>query len=97
MNKVQVKREAPIPHSDNTRLAIFSITVAVLALSMGDAVIKYFSVSFSLWQIYMVRSLIAVPILIAVIKIREPSLPLMPVSIGWTATRSLLLGVMWVA
>ena len=94
---MQIKREAPVSHSDNTRLAIFSIIVAVLALSMGDAVIKYFSVSFSLWQIYVVRSLIAVPILIGVIKLREPSLPLMPVSIGWTATRSLLLGVMWVA
>jgi drug/metabolite transporter (DMT)-like permease len=64
---------------------------------MGDAVIKYFSASFSLWQIYVIRSLIAVPILIAVIKFREPTLSLKPVSISWTAIRSLLLGIMWVA
>lgn len=83
--------------SDNTKLAVFSIIFAVLALSMGDAVIKYFSASFSLWQIYVVRSLIAVPILIAVIKFREPALSLKPVSISWTAIRSLLLGIMWVA
>ena len=83
--------------SDNTKLAVLSIIFAVLALSMGDAVIKYFSASFSLWQIYVVRSLIAVPILLAVIKFREPALSLKPVSISWTAIRSLLLGIMWVA
>jgi drug/metabolite transporter (DMT)-like permease len=83
--------------TDNAKLAVFSIIFAVLALSMGDAVIKYFSASFSLWQIYVIRSLIAVPILIAVIKFREPTLSLKPVSISWTAIRSLLLGIMWVA
>jgi drug/metabolite transporter (DMT)-like permease len=88
---------APAARTDNFKLAVFSIIFAVLALSMGDAVIKYFSASFSLWQIYVVRSLIAAPILIAVIKFREPTLSLKPVSISWTAIRSLLLGVMWVA
>ena len=88
---------APAARTDNSKLAVFSIIFAVLALSMGDAVIKYFSASFSLWQIYVVRSLIAAPILIAVIKFREPTLSLKPVSISWTAIRSLLLGVMWVA
>lgn len=83
--------------SDNTKLAVFSIIFAVLILSIGDAVVKYFSASFSLWQFYVVRSLIAVPILIAVIKIREPALSLKPVSINWTAIRSLLLAFMWVA
>lgn len=83
--------------SDNTKLAVFSIIFAVLILSIGDAVVKYISASFSLWQIYVVRSLIAVPILIAVIKIREPALSLKPVSINWTAIRSLLLAFMWVA
>ena len=88
---------APADRTDNSKLAVFSIIFAVLALSMGDAVIKYFSASFSLWQVYVVRSLIAAPILIAVIKFREPTLSLKPVSISWTAIRSLLLGVMWVA
>ncbi len=88
---------APAARTDNFKLAVFSIIFAVLALSMGDAVIKYVSASFSLWQIYVVRSLIAAPILIAVIKFREPTLSLKPVSISWTAIRSLLLGVMWVA
>ena len=88
---------APAARTDNSKLAVFSIIFAVLALSMGDAVIKYFSASFSLWQIYVVRSLIAAPILIAVIKFREPTLSLKPVSISWTAIRSPLLGVMWVA
>jgi len=44
---------APAARTDNFKLAVFSIIFAVLALSMGDAVIKYFSASFSLWQIYV--------------------------------------------
>lgn len=89
--------EVPTTNNDNTKLAIFSIIFAVLALSIGDAVIKLFSVNFSLWQIYVVRSLIAIPILLIVIKLSEPTLSLIPASVRWTATRSLLLGIMWVA
>ncbi len=82
---------------DNIKLAVFSVVFAVLALSFGDAVIKGISVSFPLWQIYVVRSLIAVGILIAVFKLGDPKLSLIPKSIGWTSIRSLLLGSMWVA
>ena len=85
------------PKNDNIKLAVFSILLAVFALSFGDAVIKHLSVAFSLWQIYVVRSLIAIPILIAIIKIGEPTLSLVPSSIKWTAIRSLMLGCMWVA
>ncbi len=82
---------------DNVRLAIFSILLAVFALSFGDAIIKLLSVSFPLWQIYVIRSAIAVPILIGIIKLREPQLSLMPKFPGWTSIRSLLLACMWVA
>lgn len=82
---------------DNLKIAVFSILLAMLALSFGDAMIKLLSAKFQLWQIYIVRSSLAVPILIAIIKIREPTLSLVPVSLRWTAIRSLLLATMWVA
>ena len=82
---------------DNTKLAVPAIVFAVFALSLGDAAIKQFSTDFVLWQIFVVRSLIAVPVLLAVIKIRYPSVPLVPETIGWTAARSAMLALMWVA
>ncbi len=85
------------PSKDNVKLAIFAVVFAVLVLSFGDAVIKSLSVSFPLSQIYVIRSMIALLILYIVIMWREPTLALMPKSVGWTATRSLFLASMWVA
>lgn len=69
----------------------------MLALSGGDAIIKLTNASFSLWQMYVLRSLIATPIIIIVIKLRSPTIPLTPRSIHWTLLRSLLLASMWIA
>ena len=85
------------PGKDNIRLAVFAVTLAVLVLAFGDAVVKSLSVSFPLWQIYVLRSLIAVGILLVFIRLRDPLLSLKPRSVGWTAIRSLLLVSMWVA
>ena len=91
-----VSNETAAP-TNNIPRAIFAIVIAVLALSLGDAVIKSISVSFPLWQLYVLRSAIALPMLIAFIKLRHPKTKLMPNSIGWVALRSLLLASMWVA
>ncbi len=85
---------API---NNVPRAISAVVFAVLALSLGDAVIKSISVSFPLWQLYVLRSAIALPVLVTFIKLRHPNTKLMPKSIGWVAVRSLLLASMWVA
>ncbi len=82
---------------DNLGLAIGSILFAVFVLSFGDAVIKRLSISFPLWQIYVIRSLIALPILITLIKVDRSKPNLIPETIFWTAIRSLLLACMWVA
>ncbi len=84
-------------NTDNLKLGIFSILVAVFSLSIGDAIIKSYSIAVPLWQMYVVRSMIALPILIVIIKLTQPSLTLIPKSIQWVALRSLLLGCMWVA
>lgn len=82
---------------DNIALAVFAIVFTALALSLGDALIKQISADFPLWQIFVIRSVIAVPVLIAVIKVRNRSGLLIPNNLGWAALRSLMLTFMWVA
>lgn len=81
---------------DNVRLAVASIVVTVLALSLGDAVIKFIASDFSLWQIYVLRSLLAIPPLVALLKWPAPGARLAPVSAGWALFRSFLMVVIWV-
>jgi drug/metabolite transporter (DMT)-like permease len=82
---------------ENVTLAIAVILATALALSLGDAAIKQFSADFVLWQIFVLRSIIAIPTLIAVIHLRSPSASLAPRHLGWVALRSLMLTLMWVA
>ena len=82
--------------SDNLKLAVPAIVIAVLALSLGDALIKQQSAEIPLWQMFIMRSLIATPFLIYFIRIRTCAMPLMPERPGWTALRSLFLVSLWV-
>jgi drug/metabolite transporter (DMT)-like permease len=82
---------------DNVTLAVAVILATDLALSLGDAAIKRISADFVLWQIFVLRSIIAIPILIAVIHLRSPSASLAPRQLGWVVLRSLMLTLMWVA
>ena len=82
---------------DNIKLAVFAIVFTELALSLGDATIKHISANFPLWQIFVIRSMIAVPILIVVIKTCLRSVSLIPQHVVWTTIRSLMLTLMWVA
>jgi drug/metabolite transporter (DMT)-like permease len=83
--------------TDNLFRAISAIVLAVLALSLGDSVIKAISVSFPLWQLYVLRSAIVLPVLWVFIGSRQPGAKRLPESIGWVTVRSLLLALMWVA
>ena len=83
--------------ADNVKLAVAVILATNLALSLGDAAIKHISASFVLWQIFVLRSIIAIPVLIAIIALRFGSVSLVPRRLGWVAVRSLLLTSMWVA
>ena len=77
-------------------MAVAAILTSVFALSLGDALIKEQSVSFVLWQIFIMRSVIAIPFLIFFVRLQSCRTSLLPVNIKWTAARSLLLVVMWV-
>lgn len=52
---------------DNIPLAVGTIILTVLALSLGDALIKMTSGSFVIWQIFVIRSLIVIPVLLGVL------------------------------
>ncbi|MFN3527430.1 MAG: EamA/RhaT family transporter, partial [Paracoccus sp. (in: a-proteobacteria)] len=74
---------------DRIPLAVFAIILTVLALSLGDALIKMTSGSFVIWQIFVVRSLILLPVLV----ILALSLGRLhrPEAFSWIALRSLML------
>ncbi len=70
-------------------------------LSLGDAVIKFFSADFSIWQIYVVRSGLAAPVLGGVMWLHSgrarPGFwrSMRPRAWRWTLLRSALLAVTW--
>jgi len=78
---------------DNAPLAVAVAIIALLALSLGDAMIKLFSWRFTLWQMFTMRSLLVLPALVVIMlalrrrgKIASP----MPLAPGWIALRGLL-------
>lgn len=80
-------------------LGVGTIIATVFALSLGDALIKAIGggASLGIWQLFAVRSLIALPVLLAGALILFGSGPLRPLALGWIAVRSALLVAMWVA
>ncbi len=85
------------PHNDNLKMAVAAILITSFALSLGDALIKQESSAFPLWQIFVMRSVIATPFLVYFIRIRTCAISIMPERFGWVALRSLILVGMWVA
>lgn len=68
----------------------------VFALALGDAIIKGMSTSFTLWQIFSLRSILVIPILAIAIKCQRLGVPVWPKEVGWTVLRSFMLTIMWV-
>lgn len=54
------------PGGDRFSVAAGTLVFTVFALSLGDALIKRFSTDFTLWQIFVVRSALALPLLIVI-------------------------------
>ena len=78
-------------------LGIGLIVGSVFLMSFGDALIKLESASFTAWQIFALRSLIVLPLLMLIMRLRAPGDPILPRSLGWVALRSALLTLMWIA
>ena len=86
-----------IPRTDKTARAVLVIILAVLALSLGDALIKFTSGEFGLWQVLFLRSVLVVPVLLILTALTAPlAWAVMPIELGWTVLRSLMLVAMWI-
>lgn len=72
------------------------IVATVFCMALADAVVKAASSSMPLWQIFVVRSLIAIP-LIAMAGFSGLLRDMRPVAFGWTMLRSFLLVLMYLA
>lgn len=88
-----------IHHPDNVPLGVVAIVGTVLALSLGDALIKSLGGGggMGLWQLFAVRSVLALPVLLVGALLFLNRTRLAPISVRWIAIRSLLLTAMWVA
>ena len=78
----------------DTTLAVFAIVTSVAALSLGDAVIKATGLALPLWQMFVLRSALTVPVLWWLVRRRAQT----HVSgLGWVLLRCMLLVAMWVS
>lgn len=81
--------------SNKTLWGIAWIVVAVALMALGDALVKAESANLSLWQIYLGRGLVAVPLLALLAILRGGQAALKPQRSGWVWLRSLLLVLTW--
>ncbi len=73
-------------------VSVFVIIVTVFAMALTDALIKLMSSDMSLWQVYVLRSLMVLPVLALIRRGR-----LRPRHAGWVYLRGLLLTAMYLA
>jgi len=72
----------------------FAVTVMVLTdltLSIADALIKATLAAMPLSQFIFLRSVLTIPLLVLIVRLRYPGLSLRPVRPGWAALRSAML------
>ena len=81
--------------SDNPMLGIAIIVVSVFAMAFADAVVKLVSSSLSIWQVFLVRSLFGVPVLLLIARATRVGFSLKRP--GWAILRSVLLVSTWIA
>lgn len=86
-----LKQEA---RSDKTAQGIVIIVASVLTMAFADAVVKLVSSDLTIWQVFVARSLVAIPIMIALALATGVGLkPRTP----WVLVRSALLLLTWLA
>lgn len=86
-----------IQPKDNIPLGVIVIVATVCVMALTDAIIKYVSADFPLWQIFVVRSLIAITILLALILFAKTAINIFPLRMRWVLARSFLLAFMYIA
>lgn len=90
MNAIRKGRE-------NVIGGVAAIVATVFAMSFADAIVKLASSALPLWQIYVVRSLLVIPVLAALLAFGRKPTRLAGMVRGWVALRGLLLALMYIA
>jgi len=81
----------------NIAIGVAAVVATVFAMAFADAIVKFASARFPLWQIFVLRSLLSVPMLAAALACASGGAePRWRIS-GWVWLRSLLLTLMYVA
>ncbi|WP_282607288.1 DMT family transporter [Pelagibius sp. Alg239-R121] len=78
-------------------LGIVAIVATVFLMSFTDALVKYVSADFPLWQLYVIRSFMAITILAGIQLFGRRQRGARPKFIAWVTLRSLLLAMMYLA
>ncbi len=83
--------------NDRLFLAVTLITISVFCLSFGDAVVKKVSIEISIWQLFILRSILITPLLLLIIWRWGGRWELDLKNASWIFLRSLCLVLMWIA
>lgn len=78
---------------DQTALGIGIILASVLTMAFADAVVKLVSADLTVWQVFVARSLVAVPCIVAILLAMGVGFKLL--SPKWALIRSALLVLTW--
>ncbi len=79
---------------ENTTLGVALIVGSVFLMTLADALVKLVSADLTLWQIYVGRSLVSIPVLAVLMFWR--GIGLWPKAPGWAYLRAALLVLMWI-
>jgi len=77
-------------HNDD-RVAIYAILITVSTISLSDSLVKFSSNELPLWQIFTLRSFLAIPLLLLIIWFWDRRLSWWPKRIFWVSLRNLLM------
>ena len=80
---------------DRTAQGVGIILASVLTMAFADAVVKLVSADITVWQVFVARSLVAIPIIIALLP--ATGVGLKPRAPRWAFVRSVLLVLTWIA
>ena len=82
--------------ADNVLLGVTVIVGTVLMMALADAIIKFVSTDLPLWQVFVIRSTLALPILLLLLQGSRPAGFDGGLAV-WVTLRSLMLTLMYVA
>lgn len=87
----------PAVRPERATFGVVMIVAAVFGMAFQDALVKYVSAGLPLWQLYVLRALIVIPILAAGLTLAGGRGAARPKAPGWALLRSLLLVLMYIA